>query len=485
VKTFKLLQRFLSYLDPYRRLLTGTIVLVTLWTVINFIPPWLIKILIDDALPRQDLWLLNIIVFVEVAIVLNHQFMSAVKGFLFTYLEQRIYLDMNIRLFDHLMTLPIQYFNTNDTGGLVHRFMQDLMQIRDLLGKWVVDLAVNLMMFVLLAVILFCINGRLAAICVTLAFVYGLNANLFKNRIYGTARDIGERTGELYGLLYQIIPGCREIKALGLSRYMKAIYAEGLVRFFRAQMRNYRLSVYVSFIAETLPYLGWAVIVAIGGRQVIAGSLSVGALLAFANYVDKIYQPINGLAGLYSETQKTVPAMERVIAVLDVMPEFNTFKGQRLNLESVQGRVELNSVGFGYSKDRPVTKNVNLAIEPGSKVAIVGPSGCGKTTLAHLLMRFFDVNSGSIKLDGINIKQINIRDYRKHVGLIPQGVRLFGGTIRDNILMGNRRASEDEMVQAAKASHAHEFISRLPDLLVSDIHTLLSVKLCVKRAFLY
>jgi len=129
----------------------------------------------------------------------------------------------------------------------------------------------------------------------------------------------------------------------------------------------------------------------------------------------------------------------------------------------VQGRLELNSVGFGYSKDRPVTRNVSLAIEAGTKVAIVGPSGCGKTTLAHLIMRFFDVNSGSIRLDGINIKQINVRDYRKHVGLIPQGVRLFGGTIRDNILMGNRRSSEDEMVEAAKTAHAHEFIDRLPD----------------------
>jgi subfamily B ATP-binding cassette protein MsbA len=228
-------------------------------------------------------------------------------------------------------------------------------------------------------------------------------------------------------------------------------------------MKNYRLGVYVHLIADTLPHIAWAVVIGFGGHQVIQGALSVGSLLAFANYLDRIYGPINGLSGIYSEMQKVVPAMERVAKILDTEPEFNTFKGKRLILDDIKGHIAFKSVGFGYLKEKQVIKNLNIEIKPNSKVAIVGPSGCGKTTLAHLLVRFFDVTSGSIYLDGINIKQINLPSYRRHVGLVPQGVRLFATSILENILMGNRRASEDEVIEAAKLANAHHFIEHLPD----------------------
>jgi len=463
MSSFLLLWRYLKTVGPYRPLIKIAVILMIIWTIINFLPPWIIMVLIDDALPRQDLTLLNILVIMQLFIICNNQFMGAVKGFIYTYLQQNVNLDLNLKLFDHVMTLPVQFFNSNDTGSLVHRFMQDVTQTRELTATILIDVMVHLATLLMLLGVLFYINVKLALICLGIAAIYAVNVNIFKNRIYGAAKDIGERTGELYALLYQIIPGVREVKSLQLSKYVQKLYASGLIKFFRANVTNYRLGVYVGLIAEILRPLAWAIIIAVGGREVIKGSLSIGSLLAFANYLDRIYGPINGLSGLYSEIQRVVPAMERVATVLDTKSEFNTFKGQRLLMNDVKGHIVLKAVGFGYLKDKPVEKNINMDINPGSKVAIVGPSGCGKSTLAHLILRFYDVSSGSIYLDGINIKQINLPNYRRQVGLIPQGIKLFSASIKDNILMGDRHAPMERVIDAAKAAHAHEFIMDLPE----------------------
>ena len=451
------------YVGTYRGVMAAAVVLMSVMTAINFLPPWIVMVLVDEALPRQDIMLLNFLVGVQLFIIVNNQFLGGMKGFMYTYIQQNVNLDMNFGLFDHVMTLPVQFFNTTDTGSLVHRFMQDVIQIRDLISTLLIEVIVNTATLIVLFGILLYINVKLALICSVIAIVYGINVNIFKNRIYGAAKDIGERTGELYAVLYQLIPGVREIKGLQLTRYVKRLYAKVLCKYFRANVTNYKLGVYVALIAEILRPTGWAIIIAIGGREVIEGRLSIGSLLAFANYVERIYLPINALSGLYSEIQKVCPAMERVASILDMKPEFNTYKGQRLELKDVMGHLSLKAVGFSYSKDKPVEKNINLDIRPGSKIAIVGPSGCGKTTLAHLIMRYYDVGSGSIYLDGINIKQINLPNYRRHVGMIPQGIRLFSTTIKENILLGNRRASMDEVIAAATAAHAHDFIMNLSE----------------------
>ena len=186
-------------------------------------------------------------------------------------------------------------------------------------------------------------------------------------------------------------------------------------------------------------------------------------LLSFSQQDSGKFQQVAGSMEKAFGVQKVVPAMERVAKVLDIEPEFNTFKGKRLIIDDVKGRITFKSVGFGYLKEKQVIKNINMEIQPNKKIAIVGPSGCGKSTIAHLLVRFFDVASGSIYLDGINIKQINLLSYRRQVGLVPQGVRLFATSIKENIMMGNRHASEDQVIQAAKAANAHDFIEQLSE----------------------
>jgi ABC-type bacteriocin/lantibiotic exporter with double-glycine peptidase domain len=452
---------FFIFIKPYRFILFNTIGVIIIATIINLIPPWIVKILIDDILPYQDIKLLNIIVIVQLFVVFNHKILISIYNFFLTYLEQKLTIDISKHLFNHLFSLPIPFFNCNDVGGLVHRFTNDVMVIRSLLAKLIIQIFVNGIILLFLLIILFYINIKLAFICLGIALIYGINANIFKNRIYSLAKDIGEKNSALYGILYQVIPGIREIKGLRLKKFASKMYLDGLIDLFRAAIKNFKLSVKVSIIADIFPPIAWVVIIAIGGREVIKGNLSIGGLLAFSAYLDRIYEPINGLSGIYSGIQSTIPAMERIEKILREPKEFAESKGEKIKLDKIKGELEFRCVNFGYIKNKSVLKNINLIIKPGSKVAIVGSSGCGKSTLVNLIVRFYDVSSGSIYLDNINIRKILPDDLRKHIGIVSQGVQLFPTTIKENIRMGNKEATDMEIMEAAKMANAHDFIENL------------------------
>ncbi|MDR1522837.1 MAG: ABC transporter ATP-binding protein/permease [Endomicrobium sp.] len=459
----KEVKRFLIFFKPYKIILINIGIATFVATIINLIPPWLIKLLVDDALPYQDLSLLNIIVAVQLFVFLNSKYISVIEGFLLIYVEQKVSIDINKKLYEHVFQLPLKFYENNGTGDIIHLFMQDIEIIRSFIARLIVQVSVNFFVLIVLIVILLVINLKLSLICIFIVFLYGINANIFKNRIFSTAKDIGEKTSDLYSYLYQNFSSIKEIKILLLSRIMERKYLRGLSDLFRLLIKNFKLGIKVGLISDIFPMLAWVCIISIGGREVMNGALTIGALMAFVNYLERMYEPIKGLSDIYSTLQASIPAMKRVLKIMDKPKEFRELKEVKKDISFIEGKVEFRSVNFGYIKDRFVLNNINLKIDAGKKIAVVGPSGSGKSTLVNLLVRFYDITSGSVYIDGINIRQINLDKLRNNIGLVSQGAKLFPLTIKENIRLGKRNSTDDEIIEAAKLANAHDFINSLSD----------------------
>ncbi len=458
--------RLWRFARPYQgRLLIGFI-LTLLGTAAGLVPPYLTGPILDDILiPYQETHHIDpVMVSMYLGGLLGSALFAWLLNWLRTYIlalvSERIGSDLRTATYEHLMRLSLEYFGGKRTGDLMSRIGSGTDRICVFLSLHLLDFATDIIMLLMIAAFLVKENALLALVTLApLPFIAWM-IHIVRDRLKNGFEKIDRVWGEVTNVLADTIPGIRVVKAFAQEQ-------REANRFHEANRHNLivndRLNKVWSLFSPTVSLLtdiGMLVVWAFGIWQISRGEITVGILVSFVALMGRFYGRLDSMSRIVSVTQKSASAAKRVFDILDhvsSVPE----PAHPVRLDSVKGHIELREVGFRYG-NRAVNRGVTLNIQPGEMIGLVGHSGSGKSTLVNLICRFYDVAEGAILLDGVDIRSFGIADYRRHIGLVLQEPFLFFGTIADNIAYGKPGATRDEIMDAARAAHAHEFILRLP-----------------------
>jgi ATP-binding cassette subfamily B protein len=457
--------RLWRFARPYRVQLFWGFVLTLLGTAASLVPPYLTMPLMDEVLiPFQNGQKIDPML---VTLYLSGLFGSALLAWVLTWartyilalVSERIGADLRTTTYDHLLHLSLEYFGGKRTGDLMARIGSETDRICVFLSLHLLDFATDVLMLAMTAAILFSINPWLALVTLLPLPIIIWMIHAVRDRLKTGFEKIDRVWSEVTSVLADTIPGIRVVKAFAQEkRESKRFHEANRHNLVVNDKLNRVWSLFtpsVSFLTE----VGLLVVWAFGVWLVAHEQITVGVLTAFIAYISRFYGRLDSMSRIVSWTEKSASAAKRIFDILDhvsSVPE----PTQPVHLAHVEGRIEVRDVGFRYG-NREVNRGINLTIEPGQMVGLVGHSGSGKSTLVNLICRFYDVSEGSIRVDGVDIRSLPVAEYRRNIGLVLQEPFLFFGTIADNIAYGRPDATREEIIAAARAAHAHEFILRL------------------------
>ncbi|CVK19968.1 lipid A export permease/ATP-binding protein MsbA [Sporomusa sphaeroides] len=454
--------RLLQYIRPYLPRFIMAIVCILVASGTNLVLPWIIQNVIDDVLTAKDMYKLNIIAGGIVAVYLLRGFFFFGQNYLMSYIGQRVVIDIREGLYRHFQRLSLSYFEKRQTGSIMSYVTNDVAALQNALVESVIELVTESAILIGSMAAMFYIHWKLALLTLITMPLVAQAINIFGKRLRTASRITQERAADITSVLQETISAVRVIKSFVREEYEIGRFNRENYSNFRAQMKTAQLSATLTPIIEFLGAIGVTLIIWYGGREVIYGNLSSGALIAFLIYVVNITNPIKRLSRVYSNIQRALAAAQRVFDVLDTEPEIKDMPGAK-ELPRITGRLTFEQVNFSYKPGEMALADVSLTVEPGQMVAIVGPSGAGKTTIANLIPRFYDPMSGRITIDGYDIKTVTLASLREQIGIVPQETVLFNGSVYENILYGDLKAGEAAILAAAKAANAHEFIIGMPE----------------------
>jgi len=460
------LLRLWRFARPYRARLALGFALTLGSTAATLVPPYLTMPLMDDVLiPFQrgtpiDTGLVGLYLSGLLAAALVAWVLGWARTYILALVSERIGADLRTQTYEHLMHLSLQYFGGKRTGDLMARIGAETDRINVFLSLHLLDFATDVLMIAMTAVILASIDPWLALVTLLpLPFIAWL-IHLVRDRLRTGFEKVDRIWAEVTSVLADTIPGIRVVKAFA----QEAREAE---RFREANRHNLAVNDRVNRVwslftptVTLLTEIGLLIVWAFGIWQISRGSITVGVLTAFLAYISRFYLRLDSMSRIVSITQKAAAGTKRIFDILDhvsSVPE----PAQPVPLPRVEGRLEIAGATFRYG-NRAIIRGIDLAIEPGEMIGLVGHSGSGKSTLVNLICRFYDVTDGAIRIDGIDVRSVPVAQFRRHIGLVLQEPFLFFGTIAENIAYGKPDATRAEIVAAARAAHAHEFILRLP-----------------------
>ena len=460
------LLRLWRFAQPYQWELAAGFALLLLGTAATLVPPYLTMPLMDNVLiPFQngkpvDYSLVTLYLSGLFGAALVAWALGWARTYLLARVSERISADLRTTTYAHLLKLSLEYFGGKRTGDLMARIGSESDRISVFLSLHLLDFATDVLMIAMTAVILVSIDPWLALVTlVPLPFIAWM-IHLVRDRLRHGFEKIDRIWSEITNVLADTIPGIRVVKAFAQEK-------REVTRFSEANKHNLaindRVNAVWSLFTPTVTLLtevGLLVVWIFGIYQVSHSAITVGVLVAFLTYISRFYTRLDSMSRIVSVTQKAAAGAKRIFDILDhvsSVPE----PAKPVHIEKVNGAIELRDLGFRYG-NRAVIRGLNLSIQPGEMIGLVGHSGSGKSTLVNLICRFYDVSEGAIRVDGVDIRSLPISEFRRNIGLVLQEPFLFFGTIADNIAYGKPDATREEIIAAARAAHAHEFILRLP-----------------------
>ncbi|NLY88790.1 MAG: ABC transporter ATP-binding protein [Firmicutes bacterium] len=456
--------RLLAYLKPHWKRLAAGVAAMSVVTVINLSYPYIVGVgIFDHVLTiRKSQALLNLAVLAALVIIISKQFFTFLQNYSLLYVGQRIVADLRFQLFQHLQNMSIGFHETRRTGEMVSRMINDITLIQSSLSVGLIQAVFISAELVGIVVITFYLHWRLAFLAFIVFPLAVLVASRVGNLIRTVSRLAQEKTADLASILQETLSGIRIIKAFTMEEQEKDRFRQKNEANFQANLRSAKASSLLTPLVEFFFLLAIVVVLWYGGREVILGKLTVGELIAFFGYIAMTTAPITRMTQQFSLFQQSFAAADRVFEILDEEPEIKDDPGA-IALPKIRGEVVFSGVSFAYPKGEVVLSDIDLHIRPGEIVALVGPSGAGKTSLVNLIPRFYDPIAGSIYIDGHDIRRIQLASLREQIGLVPQDPILFGVSIRENISYGRVGATDEEIIAAARAANAHDFIMKFPD----------------------
>ncbi len=454
------------FAKPYQWQLLMGFVLTLASTAATLVPPYLTMPLMDDVLiPYQNgkpidpvtvsWYLLGLLASALVAWGLGW-----IKTYILALVSERIGADLRTTTYEHLLKLSLEYFGGRRTGDLIARIGSETDRIPVFLSLHLLDFATDVLMIMMTAIILFSINPTLALVTLLPLPFIGWLIHVVREKLRTGFEKIDRVWSEVTNVLADTIPGIRVVKAFAQEDRESQRFIDANKHNLAVNDRLNRVWSVFSPTVTLMTEIGLLVVWGFGIWLVSKDQITVGVLTAFLAYIGRFYTRLDSMSRIVSTTQKAASGAKRIFEILDhvsSVPE----PVKPVSLPKVEGRITLTDASFRYG-NRAVIKQLNLDIQPGEMIGLVGHSGSGKSTLVNLMCRFYDLSEGSIALDGVDIKQLKVADYRRHIGLVLQEPFLFFGTIADNIAYGMPDATREDIVAAARAAHAHEFILRMP-----------------------
>jgi ABC-type multidrug transport system fused ATPase/permease subunit len=455
-------RRMLPYLVPHRAQLLVAVVLVIISSIATMAGPFLIKVAIDEGIDKQDT---RILAFAAIFYLLSLIVMgvaSYTHGAMVAAISQRMLHALRVRVVDHLQKLSFRYLDSNEIGVIIARVTSDVNALNNAFSQGTMTLVADLLGLVLILGVMMILDPALSLVTFVVLPIMFVITRVFSGQARSRFREVRHRVGQVYANLQENISGVRVAQSFTREdlnyRQFQGTNRENL----DASVRAARVMAAFPPAVELVTALAIGLVIIYGGYRVLNGAMSVGVLVAFLSYVQQFFMPIREMSAWYTNLQQAMAGGERIFALLDTDPEI-TDKPDALALPLVNGHVRFDDVTFGYDPDQPVLTEINLEAKPGETIALVGPTGAGKTSIVNLLMRFYDVQQGQIKIDGHDLRDVQIHSLRSQVGMVLQDSFLFSGTILENITYGKPDAGMEEVEAAAKAVGIDGFISRLPD----------------------
>ena len=454
--------RLLTYLRPHWTKMVAAFLLMLVVTGSTLGIPLLLKVAIDSYIASQDLRGLSQISLIMAVAFLTLFGAASGQRYLLSWVGQRVLATLRSQLMRHLQVLSLGYHSRHIVGVTISRVIGDVAVINELLSQGLITLVGDLLVLIGIITVMLVLSPSLALLTFSTIPLMLLATYFFSRRAKVAFRQTRHSVAGIVGTLAEHLEGMRVIQAFAQEKAMRK-------RFDDANQDNrtaYVAAMSLSFVflptVEFLAVLATAIVLWFGGRAVAQGALEIGVLVAFLAYVTRFFQPIQELSQLYTTMQSAMAGGERVLELLDARPEVADPPDGK-EMPTIEGRIELRGVNFSYGSDDPVLHDVDLVIEAGQTVALVGPTGAGKSTIANLVARFYDVSSGEVLIDGIDVRTVMQQSLRRQTGIVSQEPFLFAGTVLDNIRFGLPDIEATLVEEAARQANAHEFILELPN----------------------
>ncbi|HMU28567.1 MAG TPA: ABC transporter ATP-binding protein [Nitrospira sp.] len=455
-------KRFYPFLKPYVPRMIAAAVMVMAVAAINLALLRLGGTLWDVITVQHDAPRMTNMILLLLGLVLIQGLCSMGHSYLTAWVSQRVMADFRIHLFAHLETLSVNFFSKRRTGELMSRLMNDVTVIQNVVTDTPIDAAKQIVTFIGGAGFLFAMNWQLCLLILVLLPMLVVVAKLFGRRLRALSTKIQDQTATVSTLVEEVIAGIRVVKSFVQTKREEERFVTQVQSAMELSLRRATIMAWFVPTIIFVTFAAAALVLWYGGRQVIDGSVSPGDLFAFVLFAGILIGPFGSAARVFAQIKEAQGAMQRVFEILDTHAEIADAPGA-IELPAVRGHVRAENLSFAYDPRQPVLSDVSFEAKPGELIAIVGPTGSGKTTIMNLLHRFYDPTSGRLTIDGHDVKNVRLDSLYRQIALVPQDTILFGGPIRDNIRYGREDATEEEIIAASTAAHAHEFIVGFPD----------------------
>ncbi|MGP0629161.1 ABC transporter ATP-binding protein [Nitrospina sp. 32_T5] len=487
----KSLIRVLGYLKPYKPYVAWTLGFAILTTLLDLVPPWLIKIIIDQLVQEQAG---SAIYWVVLALVLSYfgrNFSNYKRIRLNNDLEQKVVFDLRSHVYRSLQKMSLKYYENRATGEIMSRVNDDVTYVERIFIDGIEQLVTAVLTLIGITIIMFFLHWKLALASMIPIPLLILGAWKYTFKAHDLYHMVRERAAKMNGILQDTISGMKETFAFNRQNHEIERFEKRSDAYCKGTLEVMKLWAYYSPSMMFLGSMGTVLIVLYGIGLVRGGEITVGTLVAFIGYLALFYTPINQLHSLNHMLQHALASSERLFEIIDAEPEVKEPENPIVPSTHVRGHIDFRDIHFSYVEGKEVLHGVSFDVEPGETIALAGHTGSGKSTLVKLLMRFYDPTAGEVRIDGYPLRELSLSYLREQIGLVSQEPFLFNGTVADNIRYGNLQASEQDIRRAAKAANAAGFVEKLPhgyDTLIGERGVKLSGgerhRLAIARVFL-
>jgi ATP-binding cassette, subfamily B, putative efflux pump len=463
------IRRYLQFVKPYRLQIIGTIIIGVLKFSIPLMIPLLIKYVIDDVVGNSALsktektdQLLFIMMIMLIVFVIIRPPIEYYRQYYAQWTASKILYDIRDQLYTHIQKLSFKYYSNTRSGEVISRVINDVEQTKTFVVTGLMNLWLDMATILIAIAIMFTMNVKLTLVSLVLFPLYAISVKYFFGNLRRLTKSRSQALAEVQSYLHERVQGMQVVKSFAIEDHEQTQFAKQNQNFLEKAIAQTRWNAKSFSAVNTITDIAPLIVIGFSAYQVIDGQLTIGTMIAFIAYIDKLYNPLRRLVNSSTTLTQSIASMDRVFELIDVKYDIEDALNA-VPCEKVQGNISFNNVSFSYNENEElVLKNINLEVKKGETIALVGMSGGGKSSLVSLIPRFYDVTAGEILLDGTDIRSFQVRSLRDKIGMVFQDNILFSDSVKENILLGNPKATDEEVIQAAIAANAHEFIMNLP-----------------------
>ncbi|MGV2940110.1 ABC transporter ATP-binding protein [Mesobacillus sp. LC4] len=464
------IRRYLKFVKPYRLQIIGTIFIGILKFAIPLLIPLLIKFVLDDVIGSDTLtkdekidklvWVMGIMI---VVFVVLRPPIEYYRQYFAQWTASKILYDIRDRLFTHMQRLSYKYYSNTRAGEVISRMINDVEQTKTFVVTGLMNLWLDVATIMIAAAIMFTMDAQLTFVSLILFPFYAFSVKYFFGNLRKLTRERSQALAGVQSYLHERVAGISVIKSFAIEDYEQTQFDQQNKNFLTKALEHTRWNAKAFAVVNTITDIAPLLVIGFSGYQVLQGNLTIGEMAAFIAYIDRLYNPLRRLVNSSTTLTQAIASMDRVFEFMDEKYDIKD-STDAIELKKVHGDISFRNVSFSYEEDgETVLKNLNIEVQKGETIALVGMSGGGKSSFVSLIPRFFDVTEGQILLDGKDIRSFKVRSLRDKIGMVAQDNILFSESVKSNILLGRPGARDEEVIQAAKAANAHDFIMSLPE----------------------